>query len=71
MAEELKDRLGGAICNIYLLGSEALRKIIKFEELHDTWQKANPEKIEFTCHRNQSNIHSSLAKFMQPKTLPY
>ena len=30
MAEELKDRLGGAICNTHLLGSEALTKIIKF-----------------------------------------
>lgn len=54
MIEELKDRVGGAICNMQLVGSEALTKIIKFQNLHDTSQKANLEKIEFTCHRKQS-----------------
>lgn len=54
MIEELKDRVGGAICNTQLAGSEALTKIIKFQNLHDTSQKANLEKIEFSCHRRQS-----------------
>ena len=54
MIEELKDRVGGAICNTQLEGSEALTKIIKFQNLHDTSQKANLEKIEFSCHRRQS-----------------
>ena len=58
MVEELKDRLGGAINKTRLVGSENLKKLIQIQNLHDTWRKVNPEKIEFTYHRNQSNIHS-------------
>ena len=54
MIEELKDRVGGAICNTQVAGSEALTKIIKFQNLQDNTKKANLEKIEFSCHRRQS-----------------
>ena len=42
IVEELKNRLGGAICNTQLVGSEALTEIIKFQNHHDTWWKTNP-----------------------------
>ena len=48
MVEELKYSLGGVICNTHLVGFEALTKLIKFQNIHDTWRKVNPEKIEFT-----------------------
>lgn len=44
MAQELKDRMGGAICNTHLVGSDVLTKLIKLQNLHDTWRKVNPEK---------------------------
>lgn len=52
--------MGGSICNTNLVGSEALIKLIKLQNLHGTWWKVSPDKSEFTYHRIQSNIHSRL-----------
>ena len=70
MVQQLKDRLGGAINNTHLVGSENLKKLIQIQNLHNTWSKVHPEKIEFTDHRHQSNIHSRLNKIYPTKTLP-
>ena len=70
MVEELKDRLGGAVNNTHLLGSENLKTLIRIQNLHDTWRKVSLEKDEFTYHRNQSNIHSRLDRIYATKTLP-
>ena len=43
MAQELKDRLGGTICNIHLVGSTNLTKLTEAQKLHDTWRKINPK----------------------------
>ena len=60
MVRDLNDRMGGAICNKHIVGSDAHTKLIKIQNLHDTWRNVNPEKSEFTYHRIQSNIHSRL-----------
>ena len=60
MVLELKDRIGGTICNTHLVGSVSLTKLINTQKLHDAWRKINPNKTEYTYHRNQSNIHSKL-----------
>ena len=70
MVQKLKDRLGGAINNTHLVGSENLKKLIQNQNLHNTWSKVHSEKIEFTYHRHQSNIHSRLDKIYPTKTLP-
>ena len=62
MVEKIRDRMGGSICNTNLVGSEALAKLIKLQNLHDTWWKANPENSQFTYHRTQPNIDSRLDK---------
>lgn len=36
MVLELRDRMGGAICNTHLVGSVPLHKLINTLELHDT-----------------------------------
>ena len=59
MAQKLKDRLGGTICNIHLVGSSNLTKLTEAQKLHDTWRKINPEKTEFTYHRPQSDYPSN------------
>ena len=60
MVQELKDKSGGAVCNTHLVVSANLNKLIKTQKLHDTWRKLNPEKIAFTYHRPQSDIHNRL-----------
>ena len=70
IVEELKERLVGTINNTHLLGYENLKKLIQIQNLHDTWKKVNPEKIELTYHRHQSNIYSRLDKIYATKTLP-
>ena len=70
MVEEIKESLDGAMNNTDLLGSENLKKLIQIQNLHDAWRKENPEKIKFTYHRHQSNIHSRLDKIYATKTLP-
>ena len=67
MVENLKDRLGGSICNTHLAGSNALTKLIK--NLHETWQKINPNKSEFTYHQMQSNVHSRLDRIYANKNI--
>ena len=56
----LKDRIGGTICNTHLVGSVTLNKILNTQTLYDTWRKKNTQKIEFTYHRPKSDIHSRL-----------
>ena len=60
MALELRDKMGGTVCNTHLVGSVPLNKLINTQELHDTWRKINPGKTEYTYHRNQSKIHRRL-----------
>lgn len=60
MAQELRDKMGGTVCNTHLVGSVPLNKLINTQELHDTWRKINPGKTEYTYHRNQSKIHRRL-----------
>ena len=60
MVIELRDRIGGTICNTHFVGSVSLNKLINTQKLHDTWRKINLDKTEYSYHRNQSNIHSRL-----------
>ena len=60
MVQELRDRSGGIVCNTHLVGSANLNKLTETQKLQNNWRKINPEKIEFTNHRLQSNIHSRL-----------
>ena len=53
MVIELRDRIGGTICNSHLVGSISLNQIIFNQKLHDTWWKMNPTKTEYTYHKNQ------------------
>ena len=59
MVQELKDKSGGAVCNTHLVASTNLNKLIETQKLHDTWRKINPEKIEFTYDRPQSDYPSN------------
>ena len=52
MVLELKDRIGGTICNTHLVGSVSLNKLINIQKLHDTWRKKTQSKTEYTFHRN-------------------
>ena len=69
MVENLNDRLGGSICNTHLVGSNALTKLIKNQNLHETWRKINPNKSEFTYHQMQSNMHSRLHRIYANKKI--
>ena len=60
MVTNLKDRVGGTICNTHLVGSITLNKILNTQKLYDKWRKKNTQKIEFTYHRPKSDIHSRL-----------
>ena len=55
MVLELRDRIGSTICKMHLAGSVSLNKLINTKKLHDTWQKVNPGKTDYTYHRNPSN----------------
>lgn len=54
---DLKDRIGGTICNTHLVSSITLHKIINTQTFFDTWRKRNPTTVDFTYHRPQFNIH--------------
>ena len=69
MVIELRDRSGGNICNTHLVGSKVLNHTIKMQKLRDIWRILNPHKDEFTYHRPQTNIHSSLDRIFASNDL--
>ena len=76
---ELKDRIGGTMCNTHLVGSNSLNKTLNTQKLYNTSRKINPQKSEYTYHRPRSNIHSRLdwihesynLRIMQSYILPF
>ena len=60
MVTDLTDRNVGHICNTHLVGSLSLNHLLTTRKLSDTWRKKHPSKLEYTYHRPQSNIHSTL-----------
>ena len=60
MVADLKDKIGGAICNTHLAGSNSLNEILNAQKFYDIWRKLHPQKSEFTYHRPKSNINSRL-----------
>ena len=69
MVIELRDRTGGTICNIHLLGSIPLNELVKNQNLQDTWRKIHPNNINYTYHRTLSNIHSRLDRIYSSQNL--
>lgn len=64
MAEDiLLDRKGGNPNNTHLLGSTHLSKIKQTNNLVDIWRKENPQKLLYTYHNKNQQIHSRIDRF--------